>query len=415
MLEIFTNSTGTALASGDAFPRRFGMFFWGNGVLPDRWVPTATGADWPLSPQLAPLASVRDVFSVVTNLEVRVPNTHPHGSGPAGLLSGRQLMEQGGGHTFAGPSVDQLVAARLGDATKFRSLEFGAEPESGLSWNGPNSRNPPESSPFALYERIFGPTFREPGETSEPDPSLGLRRSILDAVGEDAASLRRRLGAADQARLEQHMEAIRALELRLVRLEEDPPQLAACSRPGAPPESFPWIAGRPQLRESNRAFADLCAMALACDQTRVFTNFISAPINNLLLADANAGHHQLTHDEPGDQPQVHRIVLYLMEEFAYFLQALRSIPEGDGTLLDQCAILGTTDVSYGRTHSLDEYPLIVAGTAGGRLRTGLHIRTPARDNASRLILSLMRAVGVEAPEFGADNARTDMGLSEIEV
>jgi hypothetical protein len=156
-------------------------------------------------------------------------------------------------------------------------------------------------------------------------------------------------------------------------------------------------------------------MALACDQTRVFSNFISSPVNNLLFEGASAGHHQLTHDEPGDQPQVHEIVVDLMEEFTAFIQALRSIPEGDGTVLDNCAVLGTTDVSFGRFHSLDEYPLLVAGRAGGALRTGFHYRSPGADNASKVVLSLMRAVGANEASWGIDDAESTVGLSEIEA
>jgi hypothetical protein len=156
-------------------------------------------------------------------------------------------------------------------------------------------------------------------------------------------------------------------------------------------------------------------MALACDQTRVFTNFISFPVNNLLFEGAAAGHHQLTHDEPGEQPQVNEIVIELMGYFAEFIQALRNIPEGDGTLLDHCAVLGTSDVSYGRTHSIDEYPLIIAGSGSGRLRTGIHHRPTGADNASKVILTLMRAVGVTAASYGEADAMATESVSEVEA
>lgn len=415
-LEVFLNASGTAYADATRFPTRFGMFFWGNGVLPDRWNPAGDGPTWEPSLQLAPLAPVKDEVTVVSGMSVKVPNVWPHLSGPAGFLSGLPLVILGDDDaTFGGPTFDQQIADQIGGATRFRSLEYGAEPEDGLSYVAHGTRNPPESSPHALFERVFGAGFRLPGEDGEVDPSLAYRRSVLDAVLGQADTLRGRLGAADVARLDQHMQGVRDLELQLARLEEDPPGFESCARPEAPLAEYPVIDGRPQLRAANRAFCDLIALALACDQTRVFTNWFTAPVNNLLFAGAGGGHHQLTHDEPGEQPQVHEIVLQIVEEFAYMVAALRAVPEGDGTLLDHCAVLGTTDCSFGRTHSIDDYPILIAGTGNGALRKGIHYRSRTGENASRVIVSLMRAVGASVAGFGAGDALATSGLSGIEA
>lgn len=390
-LEAFSGKSASAYANADGFPRRFGLFFWGNGVLPDRWIPSTTGAAWELPPLMEPLSAVRADVSVVSGTSVLTGNVIPHGSGPAGLLSGASLLVRGDYHTFAAPSIDQIIASHAGNETRFRSLEFGARPEAGLSYNGPDSRNPPESSPYAFFERVFGAGFRAPGETTEVDPSLGLRRSVLDAVMDQSTSLQSRLGSSDRARLEQHLEGIRDLERRIARLEEDPPQLEACVRPATPAADYPDVDGRPQLAAANRAMCDILAMALACDQTRVFSNFFTSPVNNLLFEGATAGHHQLTHDEPGEQPQVFEIVRDVMAEYAYLVEVLRNVPEGDRTLLDNCLVLGTSDCSFGRTHSLDEYPILLAGTAGGYFKRGYHYRSPSSENASKLMLSIIRS------------------------
>ena len=197
---------------------------------------------------------------------------------------------------------------------------------------------------------------------SEPDPRLGLRRSVLDAIVNDFRDFKKGLGQADSQRLDQHLTGIRDLERRIARLEEAPADLAACTRPDRPTEDFESVDGRPQLSARNRALCDVAVMALACDQTRVVSNFITKPLTNLLLAGASAGHHQLTHDEPDEQPQVHAIIVSIMEELRYFIEALRAIPEGDGTLLDHMVLLATSDVSYGRTHALDEFPLLWRGS-----------------------------------------------------
>lgn len=413
-LDVFLSGNGDALADGGAIPPRFVLFFWGNGVHPASWVPVGEGREWALSPQLAPLAGVKDVISVVSGCDVKVPNLFPHGSGEKGILSGAPVLKMGDVETFAGPTIDQVIAGAIGGETRFRSLEFGAEGEN-LSHNGPNAPNPTENSPHALFERVFGAGFRAPGEVGEVDVRLGLRRSVLDAVMGDAQALKARVGAADRARLDAHFEGVRSIERRLARLESDPPQRLACVRPMAPVGDFEAVEGRAQVIEKNRVMCDIAAMALACDQTRVASNFITQPINNILFAGASAGHHQLTHDEPGDQPQVDAIVKVLVGEFGYLVEALRAIPEGDGTVLDNCAVMGTTEVSYGRTHSLDEFPILLAGRAGGRLRTGLHYRSASRENASRVHVTLMRALGMVTAGFGADEGFAADGIGALEV
>ena len=413
LFECFVNSNGTALASGSGFPKRFGLFFWGNGNLPDRWVPSETGEVWTLSDQLAPLAPVQHLINVVSGLDVYVPNIYPHTSGAAGILSGGLVDNRGGSETFERPTIDQIIASEIGSDTRFRSIEVGAQPSEGLSYNGPYSKNPIETSPYALFERLFGAGFYAPGDEPILDPTIGLRRSVLDVVMGDANRLNGQLGAADRIRLEQYLDGIRALEFQLAKLEEDPPNLAACSKPEQPNESFPDIDGRPQLSAIHRAIVDVMVMALACDQTRVFSDCFTYPINNVLFPGATAGHHQLTHDEPGDQPEVHSIVLQVMDEFRYLVEQLNSVPEGEGTLLGNCAILGTTDVSEGRTHSLEDFPILTAGSAGGVLRQGYHYRSPTGENASTLMMSLLQAMGLSVAEFGAEDAKATSPLSAI--
>ena len=414
-LNVFLNANGTAYASEGAFPVRFGLFFWGNGILPARWVPQLDGEDYALSDQLAPLESIKDVLTVVTGMEIKTPNVEPHRSGAAGILTGHPLLITETGDTAMAPSIDQVVAAELGSATRFRSLEYGAQARGGYSFNGPDNRNPPESNAYALFERIFGAGFREPGDMTEIDPTIALRRSVLDAVSEDVTRFSSRLGAEDQLRLDQHLTGIRDLELRLARLAEGPPDYESCRRADEPLADYPDIEGRPQLAEENRAMCDIVALALACDQTRVVSNFITEPLNNLLFEGTTAGHHQLTHDEPGDQPEVHSIVLQIMDEYRYMVEAFRAIPEGDGTLLDNSVLVGTSDVSSGRTHSFDEFPLLFAGNACGRLRNGFHYRSGGGENTSKFMLSMIRAAGVFAAGWGGEDGYVEDGLGAVEA
>jgi hypothetical protein len=156
-------------------------------------------------------------------------------------------------------------------------------------------------------------------------------------------------------------------------------------------------------------------MALACDQTRVFSNWFSYPVNNVLFSGASAGHHQLTHDEPGDQPEVQAILLQIIEELAYQIHSLRNIEEGDGTLLDNCLVMATTDVSLGRTHNLEDFPLIYAGSAGGTLVQGTHYRGSTGENVNKALLSFIRAFGINRADFGIEQNKVTSGLGDIEA
>ncbi len=294
-------------------------------------------------------------------------------------------------------------------------FELGVLPSNGLSHNGPKSLNPPESSPARLFDRLFNPDsgFRAPGSMAPVDPKLRLRRSVLDAVHQDANRLAGRLGRKDAGRLDQHLTGIRELELRIARLEASPPNLEACTVPPAPAESFPDVAGRPPLSALSTAMWDLLAMALACDQTRVFSVFFSPPLTDALFLDAPAGHHQLTHDEGGQQPNVHNIVRFVMGELARLMERLGQVTEGDDTLLHHTAMLCTSDVSFGRTHSIEDYPILVCGGASGALRRGVHVRAQG-ESVTRVGLSLMRAVGVPIAEFGQGAALVRDGLGGLE-
>lgn len=398
----------------DGFPKRFLVWIWGNGNRPNRWTPVDEGPGFTLSDQLMPLAAYHDKFSVITGLSVLYPNNVPHWSGIGGLLTGAEVGGNDEDWLVNATSLDQQVANAIGSDTIYRSLQVGVSTSNVFSWNGPNAQNPGEVDPLTLYNRLFGPTFVEPGSEGVVDPGLGFRRSALDAVLDDLNRLSNRVSANDRVRLDQHATGIRELEGRLARLELDPPSFEACVRPTEPAPVYPDIDGRPQLQARHAAHADLIAMALACGQTRVATVQWSEPVDNVLYHGASDGHHNQTHNEPGNQPEVHAITVQIMEGFARFLQALDAIPEGPGTLLDHSLVLGCSDVSEGRTHSLDEMPVVIAGGACGALRMGQHFRYNRR-NSNALGLSLLRAMDVQVSDYGTADYVDDSGLAEIET
>lgn len=417
MLEIFCNDHGDALAQGSVFPKRFGLFFWGNGMIPSRWTPPAGAASFTASEQLAPLAGLEQHLTLVTGMAVKTANTEAHTAGAAGIFTGTSPFNDGRGNTFAGPSLDQLIADEIGTTTRFRSIETSCDGGDTHSYTGPYSKNAAETSPYRLFDRIFGAGFTAPGETQTVDPTLALRRSVLDVVTDDAARLRPRLGSADRIRLDKHLDGIRQLELQLAALQAGPPNYAACVRPSAPLGDdvllVPDALGRPKLGEMNRAFCDLLALAFACDQTRVASHWFTHSVSGALFQNVPDGHHRLTHDEPGDQPYVNMIVIQIMEQLAYMVQRFSEVQEGAVTLLDNMVLLATSDCSLGRQHRLDEYPILLAGNGGGKLKTNMHYDSPSSENASKVNLAIMQALDIPVASFGTENGQASDPLLDI--
>ena len=414
LLETMLDGNGTALAGGEALPNRFGLWFWGNGMRPERWTPGG-GADWSPSEQLAPLAAVKPWVSVVTGCEIKTA-THPHHSGMTGVLTGARYFQVGTTRdtivsSFAYPSADQLAAAWFAERspTPFRSLELGITRFRGtdegttfqhLSHNGPNDPNPSDYSPSSVYRRLFSMPL---------DAQLDLaRRSVLDNVGEQITSLEARVSRADRARLERHLESVRAIELRLAGMH------AACGTVSDPGDFPDDGMGRERIEEQNRAMSDLCALALACDLTRAFSMFFSTAGSGVIVwpVGASNGLHQINHDEGPPFPTVHAATVFTMERLAYFLGRLRDTPEGAGNVLDNCSILCTSELSEGWTHSNREFPILIAGRGGGRLRGNYHHRTSLA-NTSHATLTALRGAGVDLPSFGYDAGRVTDHFSEL--
>ena len=413
VLEGMLDSHGRALADGTPLPKRFGVFFWGNGVRLGKYIPSAVG-QYSLSETLMPLANVKDYVSVISGYDIKSGNQRGHHAGTVGILSGAPMISQDPkgapyASTFSAPSIDQVIAAKVGMTTRFKSLEVGISKSvtTGegttlryLSHNGPDNPNPPEYSPKALYTRVFGTGFTAPNQAATIDPKLALRRSVLSAVREDATALRTRLGRSDQQRLDQHFESIRTLENQISATETAPPPPSSCRAPEPATDTI----GDSKLSSTNASMANLVSLALACDQTRVFSYMFSGSVGGTTYPELkiSGNHHTLSHDEGGDQPNVQAITVFIMQRFAALLEALKAVPEGEGNLLDSCVILASTDTTEGQPHSINNYPILVAGGGGGALvHPGIHIKG-SRGNASDVLLTLVQAMDIPATEFGKD-------------
>jgi hypothetical protein len=415
IFDCLLDSRGVAWANGDALPTRFGIWFWGNGIRPEEWEPRSTGSNWTPSTELAPLADLVPYLSVISGCEVKTDD-HPHHSGMAGIFTGMIYQKLDDvrdtiSSTFAGPSVDQLVADHWSGLTPFRSLEIGITRFHGtdegssfehLSHNGPNNPNPCEYDPAALYRRLFG---------YESNAQLDLARSsVLDAVHEQTQTLNAKLGTADQIRLEQLQDSIRTLENRLAS------QLGACGVSTQEPTAISDIDGQEQIEEKNEIMGELTALALACDLSRVFSIQWSTAGSAVVVWQVGATDslHQTCHDEASPQPTVHAATTFTMENLATFLGQLRNTPEGDGNLLDRCSILCTSELSDGYEHTNTEYPILIAGLGNGRLKGGVHYRSTNAANASKGVLTAVRGAGVDMASFGEDAGYADSTFGELE-
>jgi hypothetical protein len=436
-LEAMFNSNGTAYAQGAPIPKRLGIFFWGDGVKPDRWVPTNTGSSWTSSPALLPLetAGVKDYVNVVSGTLITSGDERGHHAGTVGILSGAPMVSQPANgapyrSTFSKPSIDQVAAAIIGTQSRYKSIEVGISTRVNanegttlryLSHNGPDSPNPPEYDPAKLFDRIFGMGFTPPGATTTPviDATLGYRKSVLDVVLGDLGKLRARAGAADRRRLDQHAEGIRSIETRISSSMTMPAMPAASCKLPTKPMSFPDQAGKEQLEPKTKAMSDLLAIALACNQTRVFSMMFTGSVAGTVFwpVGLTGGHHDLTHNEPGIQPQVQQSTVYTMQMFAVLLNALKAVPEGAGNVLDNCAILASSDTSDGRYHNVRDYPILVAGKGGGFLKyPGVHYRSPSgSESTSTSLLTVLRAAGTNLNQVGAAGGLTTVSCGGIEA
>jgi hypothetical protein len=412
LLDVALDGNGQALASGAPLPRRYGTWFWGNGNLPERWVPAEEGTAYEMTEQLAPLAPMRAHLTVLSGYENRTRG-NVHGAGAVGVLTGagcRGPSEPDMAPVL--PSIDQLIARHVGDQTRFRSLEVACTAVAdrasvggamyNISYAGPGAYNRPDLDCHSVYQRLFGQI---------PIAELRAQRSVLDVVREDLASLAPSVGRADRARLEQHLDGVRLIERRLSMMSAP----STCRGPDAPPATHRALRDRIHAPVVE-TMADLVVHALVCDLTRVFSYALCMPGHHCDFDEPpHRGFHSQCHEEPAPQPTVNLFVVRTMTFLARFLDRMASLREGAGTLLDASAILATSDVSTGKTHATKEYPMIVAGRAGGALRTGFHHRSTTQEPTSKVPLTLARCLGVPLASFGRDHGLVRDSIRALEA
>jgi hypothetical protein len=424
LLDCFLDTNGAALAAtGAPLPVCFGTWFYGCGLNPGRWEPKTVGADYEFGVELQPLSRWRHKLNVYSQMSALLDGRPPtaHTVGPAVILQG--TAPPTAEHPMnPGASIDAFVADVIGSRTRFRSLEVSCtgSPTSSHSKRAGNATNPSEVSPLALYGRVFGPEFRDPNAAEfTPDPALMARRSVLSAVSEQTLSLMAQLGAADRAHLDEYLTSLRELEQQLDLELQRPAPLAACTALPQP-DATPVGAEVAVVERNHRLFARILAHALACDQTRVFNLLLTDGLSQLRFAGEANTHHLFTHEDPidetlGYQPNVAKFFPTILGMFDTLLTELDAIREGEHTLLDRLLVLNYTDSGYAKNHATDNIPLLTAGSARGRMKTGIHFAAPKGDPVTRVSLTVQQALGVPIESFGTESNQTTKTITDVMV
>ncbi len=393
--------------------RRLAVFYAPCGIHMPKWTPSRTGANWALSPTLASLAPVKEDVLVLSGLSHHPgqpdDNGH-HAAGTAAFLSCVKARKTRGSDIQAGISMDQVAARHLKGHTRLPSLELGNDGGNGIgncdsgyacayarniSWAGPTTPLPKETRPRAVFDRLFA-DFDPNATKAQVEKRRAFRQSIIDFVRDDARTLTQRLGTPDRKKLDEYFTSVRELELRLESLE---PRGPTCD-PGPRPAEDGF-----DVRAKTRAMMDLMVLAFECDLTRVATfmlgNARSERVYDFL--GLSGEHHTYSHHQrdPANHAALAKIDAWVVEQYAYLLQRLKAVPEGDGTLLDNALVYFGSEVADGDSHGHSDMPVLLAGRGGGAVTPGRHVRYGGVPVAN-LFISMLSTVGVSLSTFGDD-------------
>jgi hypothetical protein len=407
-LDSMVPAFGGAVAAAAAPTRRLGVVYVPNGIMMPFWTPETEGAGFEFKPILKPLEPFRDHLRVISGLN-GVVSTGAHAGASTRFLTAVAATKSDS-ELVAGVSMDQVAARDLGQHTQFASLELAIEGRdfagscdigyscgytNTIAWRTPSTPLPMENDPRAVFERLFG----EGGTTDARVRSTQLRsdRSILDAVMEKTASLQQRLGVKDRAKLSDYLEAIRDVERRIQLAETQ-----SANHVSIPVVAQPaGIPGR--YDEHAKLMFDLQVLAYQSDLTRVITFMMGREISGRTYPEINVNeaHHPISHhqNDAVKIATVAKINTFHATLFAYYLEKLRSTPDGDGSLLDHMLVLYGSGMSDSNAHSPNDLPILLVGGGAGPVAGGRHLKQ-ANGILANLHLSILDKLGVPVEKLG---------------
>lgn len=403
-------------------PARLSFVYVPNGISMEDWTPRGIGRDFELTRILKPLESFREDLFVLSGLQDHNGNALGDGAGDharagASFLSGVHCKKTAGADIQAGISADQIAAQAMGSQTRFPSLELGCEDsrtvgncDSGyscaytnsISWRTPTTPMPPEVNPRMAFERLFG-TVDLSLDPATRARRLQYRKSILDMVRDDTQKLIGTLGTADRRKMDEYLFAVREIEQRIEGAEKDNRGvLPSIEKPAGIPITFPEYA---------KLMYDLQVLAFQTDLTRVSTLVIGREGSMRVYPEIDVPdpHHPLTHhrNNPEWIEKVKKINCLHTELFAYFLNKLKSTPDGDGTLLDHSMIVYGSGLSDGNRHSHEDLPVLLAGRGDGSLKPGRHLVYKQGTPMTNLYLTLLDRMGVQPEKIGDSTGKIE--------
>lgn len=422
MLPTVSFAAPEATAGTAAAPLRLAFGYIPNGVNMADWTPAAEGAEFELPHILAPLQPFREYVNVLTGLTHKKAFANGDGGGDharalATFLTGTQARKTHGADIRAGVSVDQIAAEKLGQFTRFPSLEIGCDAgqqsgncDSGYScaysgnmaWKTESTPVAKEVNPKLVFERLF--TSGRPGESAEARARRErYNKSVLDFALEDANRLKTRVGQTDRRKLDEYLTAVRELEQRIARADkgdEDAELAKGFSKPAGIPKDY---------GEHIRLMGDLLTLAFQADVTRVSTFVFANEGSNRSypFIDVPEGHHDLSHHgkDAAKLEKIKKINRFHLEQFAYLVGKLRSVKEGEGCLLDNCLFLFGSGIADGDRHNHDDLPILLVGKGAGTVQSGRHIKYPNNTPMTNLFLTLLDKVGAKRDFLGDSTGR----------
>lgn len=415
LLESVTPSAVWAQATSEA-PKRLLFYYVPNGIHMPLWTPAQEGNRWDLTTILEPLAPIKSKLSILSGLAnepARPEGAGDHAAGTGGFLTATHVTKTEGTDIYNGVSVDQLAAPVLGEGSRFPSLQLGVDGggsvgncDSGyscayvrnISWAGPRTPLAKTTNPQVVFDRLFAGS--DQGLTAqERAKRQRYKASVLDYALEDVQALTRQASPRDAVKLDEYLTGVRELERRIDAANASP----QCEVPDKPPSD-------PEFQDHIKLMSDLMALAFQCDLTRVITFMLgnAASSRPYSFLGVDQAHHELSHhqDQQSNFDKLTVIDRWEVAQLAYLLEKMSSIREVNGkSVLDNSLVFFSSEISDGNSHSHYNLPVILAGSQGGLIRPGRHIRYPNDEPIANLFLAMLASVGVEQPSFGDNSTR----------
>lgn len=377
---------------------RLAFMYIPNGVIGSKWIPETTGSKFKFSESLEPLENLRNDVTVISGLNRTYLTGEPHSQAGSCWLTSAKPNERVDGVNAIDATLDQIIAKTAGTATPFSSIELSCnsfidnvEPKifDSISWYGPGYDAKSQNDPRKVFARLFG-------------ESASIKKSVLDTVLEDANRLNRSLGKNDRRKLDEYLASVRSVERRIAKQKASKGSIGRINY--TVPQELPSNRG-----EYIRMMGDLLVLAFQTDQTRIATMMVGperweTPQYYEGVFDKPVSHHVMTHDSTEDE-RVAKIDRFHVKQYAYLIKKLKTIQDGETTLLDKCTFVLGSGLGNGAQHSYEQLPIVIAGNGNGSHHSGTHLKASQGTRLANLWLSLGHMMGLEIDQF-ADSTGT---------